>query len=264
MPIFSFSSEIEQFIQFSNMLSIFVSLFIKFFINFVSGKKNLTTKNLLILTNLLKICFYCLFVVADSNLHSGTNGTASVQILSTPKETPTSKVMMSENGFGSKSESYSSLFGTREKGSTSNSEVNIKELDLEKVLEEQETHDLYCPNCNSCITRRVILKKRKRIAKDVKSDFRPEKLPNLGQIETANENLDEREETNILFKCLSCFSFFIPTGMYNITIVYVYIIVLENDYFCDIKCYVYIAGCCFHDINPTIIVLFLEYFFWLT
>jgi DNA-directed RNA polymerase subunit RPC12/RpoP len=173
----------------------------------------------LTLANLLKNCFYLLFAVADSNLHSGTNETASAKILSAPEETLAPKMMMSENDSSSKSESYSSLFATREKGSTSNSVVNIKELDLEKVLEEQETHDLYCPNCNSCITRRVILKKRKRIAKDVKSDLRPEKLPNLGQIETANENLDEREQINILFKCLSCFSFFIPTGMYNIIIV---------------------------------------------
>ena len=30
--------------------------------------------------------------------------------------------------------------------------VNIEEYDLEKILDEQETHDLYCPNCKSCIT----------------------------------------------------------------------------------------------------------------
>ncbi|KAJ4776683.1 Vacuolar iron transporter (VIT) family protein [Rhynchospora pubera] len=147
----------------------------------------------------------------DSNLHSGTNGTTSAQFLAAPEETPTPKVVMFENGSSSKSKLYSTLPATIEKVSTSNTVVNIKELDLEKVLEEQETHDLYCPNCNSCITRRVILKKRKRIAKNVKSDSRPEKLPNLGQIETTNANLDEREQTSVLFKCLSCFSFFLPT-----------------------------------------------------
>jgi DNA-directed RNA polymerase subunit RPC12/RpoP len=172
-----------------------------------------------LLSQSLKICFYFLFVVADSNLPSGTNGTVSAQILAAPEEMSMPTVMMSENGSSSKSEIYSSLSATREKGSTSNSVVNIKELDLEKVLEEQVTHDLYCPNCNSCITRRVILKKRKRIAKDDKSDLRPEKLPFIVHKETTNENLDEREQTNVLFKCLSCFSFFIPTGIYNITIV---------------------------------------------
>ncbi|XP_078161976.1 membrane protein of ER body-like protein isoform X2 [Carex rostrata] len=149
--------------------------------------------------------------VADSNVNSSANGTASAQILDAPEEKPTPKVILFENGSSSNSKSYSPPLATSDKASTSNAAVSIKEFDLEKVLEEQETHDLYCPNCNSCITRRVILKKRKRIAKDVKTDSRPEKLPNLGQIETTNEDLDGREQTNILFKCLSCFSFFIPT-----------------------------------------------------
>ncbi|XP_057725316.1 membrane protein of ER body 2 isoform X3 [Arachis stenosperma] len=38
----------------------------------------------------------------------------------------------------------------------------LKDYDVEAVLEKQETHDLFCPNCHSCITKRVILKKRKR------------------------------------------------------------------------------------------------------
>nr|KYP53790.1 hypothetical protein KK1_024364 [Cajanus cajan] len=38
----------------------------------------------------------------------------------------------------------------------------LKELDVEAVLSKQETHDLFCPNCKSCITKRVILRKRKR------------------------------------------------------------------------------------------------------
>ena len=36
------------------------------------------------------------------------------------------------------------------------------EFDVETVIKKQETHDLFCPNCNSCITKRVILHKRKR------------------------------------------------------------------------------------------------------
>ncbi|KAI3821542.1 hypothetical protein L1987_09110 [Smallanthus sonchifolius] len=38
----------------------------------------------------------------------------------------------------------------------------ITEYDVETVLKKQDTHDLFCPNCNSCITKRVILRKRKR------------------------------------------------------------------------------------------------------
>ncbi|CAH1427487.1 unnamed protein product [Lactuca virosa] len=36
------------------------------------------------------------------------------------------------------------------------------EFDVETMIKKQETHDLFCPNCNSCITKRVILRKRKR------------------------------------------------------------------------------------------------------
>ncbi|KAL5737202.1 hypothetical protein ACOSQ2_031990 [Xanthoceras sorbifolium] len=38
----------------------------------------------------------------------------------------------------------------------------ITDLDVERVLQKQNTHDLYCPNCNSCITRRVLLRRRRR------------------------------------------------------------------------------------------------------
>lgn len=36
------------------------------------------------------------------------------------------------------------------------------DLDVERVLQKQNTHDLYCPNCNSCITTRVVLHRRRR------------------------------------------------------------------------------------------------------
>ncbi|CAN6192207.1 unnamed protein product [Urochloa humidicola] len=94
-------------------------------------------------------------------------------------------------------------------------EANIEEYDLEKILDEQETHDLYCPNCKSCITRRVILKKRKRTATQAKRDEPPKKplleepsanVPN----QTSTENHDQ--ESPEVFRCLSCFTFFIPRG----------------------------------------------------
>ncbi|XP_025811405.1 membrane protein of ER body-like protein isoform X2 [Panicum hallii] len=93
--------------------------------------------------------------------------------------------------------------------------VNIEEYDLEKILDEQETHDLYCPNCKSCITRRVILKKRKRTARQAKRE-EPPKRPQLEEPsaivsdQTPVESHDQ--ESPEVFRCLSCFTFFIPTG----------------------------------------------------
>ncbi|KAG2603665.1 membrane protein of ER body-like protein isoform X2 [Panicum virgatum] len=93
--------------------------------------------------------------------------------------------------------------------------VNIQEYDLEKILDEQETHDLYCPNCKSCITRRVILKKRKRTVRQAKRE-EPPKRP---QLEEPSANVSNQtpveshdQESPEVFRCLSCFTFFIPTG----------------------------------------------------
>lgn len=52
--------------------------------------------------------------------------------------------------------------------------------DVERVLREQDTHDLFCPRCCSRITGKVIVRRR----------------PN--------------EPDG--FRCLSCFTFFIPKG----------------------------------------------------
>nr|GMC58124.1 membrane protein of ER body-like protein isoform X2 [Ipomoea batatas] len=115
------------------------------------------------------------------------------------------------------------------------SEIDAKDYDVENVLRKQNTHDLYCPNCHSCITRRVILRKRKRKVRISSEDVKRNKL------ETANESksyvsptqlssdhdeplisLDDtpisaasgyhRDREPEIFRCLSCFSFFIPTG----------------------------------------------------
>ncbi|KAL6606439.1 hypothetical protein ACP70R_042092 [Stipagrostis hirtigluma subsp. patula] len=89
--------------------------------------------------------------------------------------------------------------------------VNIEEYDLEKILDEQETHDLYCPNCNSCITRRVILKKRKRTVRRDEPPKRPQLVEPSATI--ADQPAAERRDESLdIFRCLSCFTFFIPTG----------------------------------------------------
>ncbi|XP_057462673.1 membrane protein of ER body-like protein isoform X2 [Actinidia eriantha] len=113
----------------------------------------------------------------------------------------------------------------------------IDELDVERVLEKQDTHDLYCPNCNSCITRRVILRKRKRkiriSGEDANRNRSETKVAyKLDAISAHVTNDQDRNVADIpldssltpaandynrdrepeLFRCLSCFSFFIPTG----------------------------------------------------
>jgi hypothetical protein len=94
--------------------------------------------------------------------------------------------------------------------------VNIEEYDLEKILDEQETHDLYCPNCKSCITRRVILRKRKRTVRQALRD-EPPKKPQIAEpsADTSYQTAAERHDQDApeVFRCLSCFTFFIPTGI---------------------------------------------------
>lgn len=117
------------------------------------------------------------------------------------------------------------------------SDLEGAELDVERVLQKQKTHDLYCPNCNSCITRRVILRKRKRRirinsedvkrnkleivtdakGKDIDNQTTSGQVPGTGNIhldgtsELAANEYDCQREPDI-FRCLSCFSIFIPTG----------------------------------------------------
>ncbi|KAM3206419.1 hypothetical protein ACQJBY_061862 [Aegilops geniculata] len=91
----------------------------------------------------------------------------------------------------------------------------VEEYDLEKILDQQETHDLFCPNCKSCITRRVILKKRKRTVRTTPTDG-PSKRPYTEEVlvplpSSTLPGGDEQESPDV-FRCLSCFSFFIPAG----------------------------------------------------
>nr|XP_045087650.1 membrane protein of ER body-like protein isoform X2 [Aegilops tauschii subsp. strangulata] len=97
-------------------------------------------------------------------------------------------------------------------GHVTEAEPKVEEYDLEKILDEQETYDLFCPNCTSCITRRVILKKRKRTVRTTPTD-EPSKRPYIeGQVPPVPLPDRVEEESPDVFRCLSCFSFFIPTG----------------------------------------------------
>ncbi|KAL3846029.1 hypothetical protein ACJIZ3_003432 [Penstemon smallii] len=98
-------------------------------------------------------------------------------------------------------------------------ELEETEYDVEKVVEKQNTHDLFCPNCKSCITRRVILRKRKRRIQVSDEEVKPNKIRaavvqenfDYALVPTADD-VNERKEETVLIKCLSCFSFFIPNG----------------------------------------------------
>ncbi|KAF7046400.1 hypothetical protein CFC21_055431 [Triticum aestivum] len=91
----------------------------------------------------------------------------------------------------------------------------VEEYDLEKILDQQETHDLFCPNCKSCITRRVILKKRKRTVRPATPDG-PSKRPYTEEVlvplPSATLSRSDEQESPDVFRCLSCFSFFIPAA----------------------------------------------------
>lgn len=116
-------------------------------------------------------------------------------------------------------------------------DLDVGDLDVDRVLREQTTHDLYCPNCNSCITRRVILRKRKRTVRLSDEEGIRSKLGTaansksgaLSAQETSNQGhptddigvncrpmpiADDHvhDRGPDLFRCLSCFSFFIPIG----------------------------------------------------
>ncbi|KAL1822346.1 hypothetical protein ACET3Z_009124 [Daucus carota] len=117
------------------------------------------------------------------------------------------------------------------------SDREATELDIEKVLNKQETHDLYCPNCKSCITRRVIICKRKHRLPYSGEDSKRNKLeeglgsdpisvsvattidPSHGTVDTCLDGIAAPTSNNYvqdqepeIFRCLSCFSIFSPTG----------------------------------------------------
>ncbi|XP_010537084.1 PREDICTED: membrane protein of ER body-like protein [Tarenaya hassleriana] len=97
-------------------------------------------------------------------------------------------------------------------------EVDIEADDygVEKVLENQETHDLYCPNCNSCITKRVVLKRRKRKIRHVLGDAKRERLDITPEdpMRSGDNEPPAQDPVDVpyLLRCLSCFSIFLPSG----------------------------------------------------
>ncbi|XP_047325226.1 membrane protein of ER body-like protein [Impatiens glandulifera] len=128
----------------------------------------------------------------------------------------------SSNGFIVEKSSTEILSVTDEVNLLKETDYEETEYDVETVLDKQNTHDLYCPNCRSCITRRVILCKRKRtvkISKDPKrnkldtvADLNVDSTGGQGGGSTSTDNGADRDKDPEVFRCLSCFSFFMPSG----------------------------------------------------
>ncbi|XP_021725742.1 membrane protein of ER body-like protein [Chenopodium quinoa] len=107
-----------------------------------------------------------------------------------------------------------------ETGQSQEVEPEIDEYEVERVIRKQETHDLICPNCRECITKRVILKRRKRTYAKISEDE-----PNIGRIpHPIDPDTDKGKPENKLpsgeqasdsidaVSCFSCFSIFVPKG----------------------------------------------------
>ncbi|KAI5561628.1 hypothetical protein BDE02_15G000100 [Populus trichocarpa] len=179
-------------------------------------------------------------LIKDVNLQSREN--LDNEGLSSSSLTPLEGTFEEHNIKSKPSDSETRVVGDLDLIEETDQEVT--ELDVEKVLEKQNTHDLYCPNCNSCITRRVILRRRTRKIhkaprkpKHTKADtILPSQsdanstysdansadsangpshdIANIGSNDIPTPAVDEYngDRQPDVFRCLSCFSFFIPAG----------------------------------------------------
>ncbi|KAJ0035302.1 hypothetical protein Pint_26519 [Pistacia integerrima] len=104
----------------------------------------------------------------------------------------------------------------------------LTEFDVEEVIKKQDTHDLVCPKCKSCITRTVILVRKKKpkfvvtiggrnktkpIRKpEAPLDVREDTEHTFSNVHPKTEPLIDKRKTeeDVYFRCLSCFSFFVP------------------------------------------------------
>ncbi|KAG7551736.1 hypothetical protein ISN45_Aa06g023830 [Arabidopsis thaliana x Arabidopsis arenosa] len=121
-------------------------------------------------------------------------------------------------------ENYELGEGDEEKNERSTSDSEEKS-NLEKLLATQENYELYCPSCNSCITRKVILKKRKRgkhvdSSPDLKHDVPVVEPSHIEEMEPPvkvhvtriEDDAQEDKEEGIIFTCLACLKYFIRLG----------------------------------------------------
>ncbi len=169
----------------------------------------------------------------------GASSTTVGYTVSTTVETFTNSVTYSkEDGFaGFEEENTSSSSNSKKKApyfedhhndnndkSMASSSLNSAEgeSEVQRVLRLQTTHDLLCPVCGSCITKRVILRKRKRTSPSVVSVekwvlLNEEEIQSQDTLEelhtspttTADGHGYEYEED---WGCLACFTLFFRRG----------------------------------------------------
>ncbi|KAH7433579.1 hypothetical protein KP509_07G075900 [Ceratopteris richardii] len=106
--------------------------------------------------------------------------------------------------------------------STTNGEI-VEEI-VKVLKHHQNTHDLLCPICGSCVTRRVILRKRKRTRSFSVERWYEDQVHEIVEEDATlsdaflPESIDENREGNLqtqdieAFGCLSCFSLFFRKG----------------------------------------------------
>lgn len=75
----------------------------------------------------------------------------------------------------------------------SDDDEDVIELEFEREIKKLDTHTMYCPNCNTSITKVVLRKKRVK------------KGPSADRSTQQHESVD-------LFGCSSCYSVFVPSG----------------------------------------------------
>lgn len=91
------------------------------------------------------------------------------------------------------------------------------ESEVERILRLQETHDLVCPVCRSCITKRVILRKRKRTS--IISSSETWETEARDDDESSGEQVVDNNANDIVveeyenYGCLSCFTFLFRRGI---------------------------------------------------
>jgi hypothetical protein len=170
----------------------------------------------------------------------GPSSTTIGYTVSTTVETFTNSVTYSkEDGFaGFEEQNTSSSSSSKKKApyfedhhnnnndkSMGSSSLNSAEgeSEVQRVLRLQTTHDLLCPVCGSCITKRVILRKRKRTSPSVVS---VEKWVLLNEEEIQSQDTLEELHTSPItaaadghgydyeedWGCLACFTLFFRRG----------------------------------------------------
>lgn len=96
------------------------------------------------------------------------------------------------------------------------------ESEVERILRLQDTHDLVCPVCSSCITKRVILRKRKRTTVTSTEKWEAgvldeEEENTQGQAHDDIDDGDTVVEQYEDYGCLGCFTFLFRRGNPKLT-----------------------------------------------